>query len=156
TDRTFVRSTWADNGSDIVRKGVELVVDFPEINPIRTQIRLDAAYTHTKYVDSSLAYYYQTGWSHTSLPNLAYQYVGIYATGSSSATTANGRITQSLDANLTAVTHIPSARLNISCRLEMSLLKRTQNLSLYDGREYAFNVGESDNNPTGEIGTAHV
>ncbi len=149
TDRTFVRSTWADNGSDIVRKGVELVVDFPEINPIRTQIRLDAAYTHTKYVDSSLAYYYQTGWSHTSLPNRSYQYVGIYATGSSSSTTANGRITQSLDANLTAVTHIPSARIIISCRLEMSLLKRSQNLSLYDGREYAFNVGESDNNPTG-------
>src|SRR5699024_936875 len=113
------------------------------------QIRLDAAYTHTKYVDRSLAYYYQTGRSHTSLPNRSYQYVGSYATGSSSSTTANGRITQSLHANLTRVTHIPSARIIISCRLEMSLLKRSQNLSLYDGREYAFNGGESDNNPTG-------
>lgn len=149
TDRTFVRTTYADNGADIVRKGLELVVDFPEINPIRTQIRLDAAYSHTEYVDSSLAYYYQTGWSHTSLPDRSYQYVGIYATGGSSATTVNGKVTQSLDANLTAVTHIPSARIIISCRLEMSLLKRSQNLSLYDGREYAFNVSESDNHPTG-------
>lgn len=149
TNQTFVNATMPDNGADVTRRGAELIVDFPEIAPIRTQIRLDAAYTYTKYIDNSLSYYYQTGWSHTSLPNRSYQYVGIYANGGGSSATVNGRRTHSLDANLTAVTHIPKAKLIISFKLEASLLKRSQNLSEYNGREYAFNVSEDSNTPTG-------
>lgn len=62
--------------------------------------------------------------------------------------TYNGRRTHALDANLTATTHLPSIRMIITLRLEMSLLKRSQNLSEHDGRAYAFNVDE-DRNPTG-------
>lgn len=149
TDQTFVRSTSPDNGADIVRKGAEMIIDFPEITPIRTQFRLDAAYTYTKYIDNSLSYYYQNGWSHSSLANRSYQYVGIYANGDNSSTTANGRRTHSLDANITAITRIPKARLIISCKLEASLVKRSQNLSEYNGGQYAFNVGEDSNTPTG-------
>lgn len=149
TDQTFVRSTSPDNGADIVRKGAEMIIDFPEIPPIRTQFRLDAAYTYTKYIDNSLSYYYQNGWSHSSLANRSYQYVGIYANGDNSSTTANGRRTHSLDANITAITRIPKARLIISCKLEASLVKRSQNLSEYNGGQYAFNVGEDSNTPTG-------
>lgn len=144
TDQTFNRSTSPDNGPDIVRKGAEMIIDFPEITPIRTQIRLDAAYTYTKYIDNSLSYYYQNGWSHTSLSNRSYQYVGIYANGDNSSTTANGRRTHSLDANITAITRIPKARLIISCKLEASLVKRSQNLSEYNGGQYAFNVSGND------------
>lgn len=150
TDQTFNRSTSPDNGPDIVRKGAEMIIDFPEITPIRTQIRLDAAYTYTKYIDNSLSYYYQNGWSHTSLSNRSYQYVGIYANGDNSSTTANGRRTHSLDANITAITRIPKARLIISCKLEASLVKRSQNLSEYNGGQYAFNVsGDSSTTPSG-------
>lgn len=150
TNQTFINSITPDNGPDITRRGAEMIVDFPEIKALRTQIRLDAAYSYTKYIDNSLSYYYQTGWSHTTESNRSYQYVGIYATGTNSSyATANGRRTHSLDANLTAVTHIPSARLIISFRLEASLLKRSRNLSEYNGKEYAFNVSESSNDPTG-------
>lgn len=150
TDQTFNRSTSPDNGPDIVRKGAEMIIDFPEITPIRTQIRLDAAYAYTKYIDNSLSYYYQNGWSHTSLSNRSYQYVGIYANGDNSSTTANGRRTHSLDANITAITRIPKARLIISCKLEASLVKRSQNLSEYNGGQYAFNVsGDSSTTPSG-------
>ncbi|WP_448780465.1 TonB-dependent receptor [Bacteroides congonensis] len=151
TDRTFVRSTSPDNGADVIRRGAEMIVDFPEITPIRTQFRVDAAYTYTKYIDNSLSYYYQNGWSHTdtSLPNRSYQYVGIYANGDNSSITANGKRTHSLDANITAITRIPKARLIISCRLEASLVKRSQNISEYKGKEYAFNVNESSNTQTG-------
>lgn len=150
TDQTFNRSTSPDNGPDIVRKGAEMIIDFPEITPIRTQIRLDAAYTYTKYIDNSLSYYYQNGWSHTSLSNRSYQYVGIYANGDNSSTTANGRRTHSLDANITAITRIPKARLIISCKLEASLMKRSQNLSEYNGGQYAFNVsGDNSTTPSG-------
>ena len=149
TDRTFAKSTKQNNGADVKRAGAELVIDFPEIQPVRTSFRLDASYTFTRYLNDQLAAYYQNGWSHTSLPNRSYQYVGIYANGGSGNSVSNGKITHNLDANLTAITHIPQARLIITCRLEMSLLRRSRNLSMYNGVQYAYTVSETDKTPTG-------
>lgn len=132
TDRTFVNTTMQDNGADIVRSGVEITVDCPEIKPLRTSLRFDASYNHTSTVDDTPAYVYNKGWSHTTLPNRSYQYVGIYANGGNSTTMVNGKITNSLDANVTSITHIPEARLVVTCRLEMSLLKRSLNLPAGD------------------------
>lgn len=139
TDKTFFESQMPGNGDDIYRTGAELIVDFPEIAPIRTKFRLDANYSYTHYIDNTLNWTYRTGWSHTSLSNRSYQYVGIYANGGESGT-YNGKESHSLNANLTAITHIPEARIIITCRLEMSLLSRFRNLSRYQGREYAYNV----------------
>ena len=148
TDRTFAKSTMQNNGADVKRAGAELVLEFPEIRPLRTTFRLDAAYTYTKYLNDQLSAYYQNGWSHTSLPDRSYQYVGIYANGGGTSV-ANGKVTQNLDANLTAITHIPQVRLIITCRLEATLLRRSRNLSEYDGQTYAFTVSQNDNTPTG-------
>jgi hypothetical protein len=137
-----------NNGADVTRAGAELVVEFPEIVPVRTSFRLDASYAYTRYVNEQLYAYYQNGWSHTSLPDRSYEYVGIYANGGGTSV-ANGKVTHSLDANITAITHIPQARLIITCRLEMSLLRRNRNLSVYDGNDYAYTVSQNDNNPTG-------
>ena len=149
TDRTFAKSTRQNNGADVKRAGAELVVDFPEIKPLKTTFRLDASYTYTKYLNEQLSAYYQDGWSHTTLANRSYQYVGIYANGGGNNSVANGKITHNLDANLTAITHIPQARIIITCRLEATLLRRSRNLSQYKGADYAFTVSETDNNPTG-------
>ena len=149
TDRTFAKSTKQNNGADVTRAGVELVVEFPEIRPVRTTFRFDAAYTYTKYLNEQIAAYYQNGWSHTYLPNRSYQYVGLYANGGSNSSVANGKVTHNLDANLTAITHIPQARLIITCRLEMSLLRRSRNISQYNGSDYAYTINESDNQATG-------
>lgn len=139
TDKTFFESQMPGNGDDIYRTGAELIVDFPEIAPIRTKFRLDANYAYTHYIDNTLNWTYRSGWSHTSLSNRSYQYVGIYANGGESGT-FNGKESHSLNANLTAITHIPEARIVITCRLEMSLLSRFRNLSRYQGKEYAYNV----------------
>lgn len=139
TDKTFFESQMPGNGDDIYRTGAELIVDFPEIAPIRTKFRLDANYAYTHYIDNTLNWTYRTGWSHTSLSNRSYQYVGIYANGGESGI-YNGKESHSLNANLTAITHIPEARIVITCRLEMSLLSRFRNLSRYQGKEYAYNV----------------
>lgn len=139
TDKTFFESQMPGNGDDIYRTGAELIVDFPEIAPIRTKFRLDANYAYAHYIDNTLNWTYRTGWSHTSLSNRSYQYVGIYANGGESGT-FNGKESHSLNANLTAITHIPEARIVITCRLEMSLLSRFRNLSRYQGKEYAYNV----------------
>ena len=149
TDRTYAKSTKQNNGADVKRAGAELVVEFPEIKPLKTTFRLDAAYTYTKYLNEQLSAYYQKGWSHTTLADRSYQYLGIYANGGNDDSVTNGKITHNLDANLTAITHIPQARIIITCRLEATLLRRSRNLSQYNGAEYAFTVSETDNNPTG-------
>lgn len=147
TDNTFFKSEYPDNGADIHRAGVELTVDFPEIRPIKTKFRLDANYSWSKYVDETLAYNYKEGWSHTTKPGHSYQYVGIYANGGDMSSPSNGKVSHAVDANITAITHIPQARIVITCRLEMSLLNRFRNLSCYDGEEYAYKVTQESNNP---------
>lgn len=141
TDRTFAASRRQENGADIHRSGVELTVDFPEIRPLHTQLRLDASWNHTQYRSEIPVYYYQAGWSHTSLPNRSYQYAGIYTGG---ANVYNGRRTDNVDANLTAITHIPRARLVITVRVEATLLRNSRYTS-----DRAFKVGAGSNEPTG-------
>lgn len=148
TDKTFAESQLPGNGDDIYRTGAELIIDFPEIAPIRTKFRLDANYSFTRYVDNTLSWDYRNGWSHTSLPNRSYQYVGIYANGGANST-FNGKKAHNLNANLTAITHIPEARIVITCRLEMSLLNRFRNLSSYQGKQYAYNVNAEGFEATG-------
>lgn len=132
TDYTFVATQKQDNGAPIYRAGAELTADFPEIRPLRTSVRLDAAYGWSRTDDSGLYYYYNTGWSHTSLPDRSYQYVGVYANGGNSNLMVRGRISSSLDANITTITHIPEARVVITCRIEMSLFSRSLNIPAGD------------------------
>lgn len=143
TDRTFVKNTRQVNGRPVYRAGAELIVDFPKIKAIRTSFRLDASYNYSSYVDETLSYYYKDGWSHSdkTLHDRSYEYVGIYARGNSTST-INGKITHNLDMNITSITHIPEARLVFTCRFEAALLRRSQNLSMYKGAEYAYRVSE--------------
>lgn len=69
TDKTFAESQLPGNGDDIYRTGAELIIDCPEIAPIRTKFRLDANYSFTRYVDNTLSWDYRNDWSHTSLPH---------------------------------------------------------------------------------------
>ncbi|MCQ2067151.1 MAG: TonB-dependent receptor [Bacteroidaceae bacterium] len=128
-DRTFVQNKRQDNGAPVYRAGAELTVDLPEVKPIRTSFRVDAQYTWTRTEDDGPNYYYNTGWSHTTISNRSYQYVGVYDNGGNGNLMIKGDVTHSLDANLTAITHIPEARLIITCKIESSLLKRSRNIA---------------------------
>ena len=141
TDRSFLASRRQENGADIHRYGVELTLDFPVIKAIGTTFRLDAAWNHTEYTSDVTSYLYRDGWSHTSLPNRSYQYVGIYRGGTA---VYDGRRTDNVDANLSVITHIPRARLVVTLRLEAALLRNSQ----YTSRR-AFTVGAGSNAPTG-------
>ena len=145
TNSTFAASRRQENGADIHRYGVELTVDFPEIKPIRTSFRLDASWVHTQYQSAISAAYYSTGWQHSqNLRSRSYEYVGIYPGG---ASVYNGRITNNLDANLTAITHIPRARLVVTLRVEAALIRHSQYTS---DRAFTVNLdNENDLTPTG-------
>lgn len=146
-NRTFVGNSYQTNGSDVIRRGIEMVMDFPEIRPINTQFRLDAAYTYSKYLNTDFMYYYPSRSSFYD-QNMSYEYVGIYANTGSSSSTYNGQKRHVLRANLTAITRIPQIRMVITVRLEASLLQRWQNISEFNGKEYAVNVGD-DGKPSG-------
>lgn len=142
SDRTFIAVRTQEGGPDVARTGVELTADFPEIRPIRTRLRLDAAYTHTHTLDTRETFYYPTGYSDLSGSSLSFPYVGVYAGGNS---VLQGRKTDWLDANLTVITHIPAIRLIVTCRVEAALLRHSQNLS-----DRAFTVDEGSVNPSGK------
>ena len=127
-DKTFVAVARQDNGAPVYRSGAELTVDFPQIRPLRTSFRLDAAYSWSRTDDSSPYYYYNEGWSHPTIPSRSYPYVGVYANGGNSNLMIRGEVSSSLNANLTSITHIPEARLVITVRIEASLFSRSLNL----------------------------
>ncbi len=141
TDRTFAAARRQENGADIRRYGVEMTVDFPEIEPIKTTLRFDAAWNHTEYTSAISSALYREGWSHSTIPGRSYEYVAIYKGGTS---VYNGRRTDNLDANLTAITHIPLAKLILTVRLEAALLRNSQYTS-----DRAFTVGENGYQATG-------
>lgn len=124
-DKIFVRNTEQKNGTPMKRAGGELTIDFPEIRPIRTSFRADASYSWTRYEDSTLSSYYRGG----SYLGRSYKYLGFYPNGNKGNSLVCGKISHSLDANITSITHIPQAKLIITCRLEMSLLKRSRNIA---------------------------
>ena len=143
TDRSFAAARRQENGADIRRYGVELTVDFPEIQPIRTTFRMDAAWNHTQYTSDVSSSLYRDGWSHSTLPGRSYEYAAIYKGGT---TVYNGRVTDNLDANITAITHIPRARLVITVRLEAALLRNSRYTS-----DKAFTIDEAGNKTGGNI-----
>ena len=140
-DRSFVNERTQRGGATVRRQGLELTADFPEIRPIKTHFRLDAAYTHTRYFDDNETAYYNNGWSHPTLASRSYPYAGIYAGPYS---VIQGKRTDQMDANLTSITHIPAARLIVTVRVEAALLRRSQNLS-----DRAFNVTADSFDRTG-------
>lgn len=149
-DKTFVQNKHQDNGAPVYRAGAELTVDFPEIKPIRTSVRVDASYTWTRTEDDGYNYYYNNGWSHTNLINRSYQYVGIYANGGNDNLLIKGSYSHNLDANLTTITHIPEAKLIITCRLETSLLKRSRDIPT-GGTDALYPIGYLDVEDTNPV-----
>ena len=124
---TFVGQTEYTNGTPVERRGVNVVIDFAQIRPIRTQIRIDGNYYWYKGTNQTLM--------PTSLGTAAsmsngepYKYIGHFA-GSTSV--SNGSLSRSVNANMTIVTHIPKIRMIFSFRIESSLYDYTQRLSEY-------------------------
>ena len=78
---------------------------------------------------------------HTTVSTRSYQYVGIYE---GAADVVNGVRTDQVNANLTAITHIPRARLVVTVRVEATLLRNSQNTSTR-----AFTTTESGRTDTG-------
>lgn len=138
---TFKGNSKYVNGSPIERRGIDWVIEFPQIQALRTSFRLDGNYYYYKGVDETLIASMPSS-AQTMADGNPYKYVGYYA-GSSSASTAsvgvsNGNLSRQVNANLTVTTHIPKIRLILSMKLESSLYNYDKKLSEYSHGNRAF------------------
>ena len=127
------------NGSDIDRYGLEWIVDFAQIKPLRTAIRLDGNYYYYKGIDDVLFADIPGGVNTTMTGNLPYAYVGYYrgtnvnGTGfSANAEVANGSLSKKANLNVTLTTHIPKIRMIVALRIESSLYSYSRQLSEFE------------------------
>lgn len=133
--KTFKTNSTRENGSPILRRGLEWVFDFDKISALSTSFRLDGKYYYYKGIDETLYQNLNTTWKE-------YPYIAHYVGSTNS--TYNGSIVKKLNTNLTITTHIPKIRLIVSLRVESSLYNYKQNISEYEGKTMAFVVDKND------------
>lgn len=133
---TYTTNTTFVNADPLTRYGLEWIVDFKQIKPIRTQIRLDGRYYHYKAQDGTLFADVPLGLNNRQSDGQPYQYIGYYQGGAASSTNytanasvANGNVSGQVDLNATFTTHIPKIRLIVALRIESSLYQYSRALS---------------------------
>ena len=138
TRKTYLANIKYVNASPIDRYGLEWIVDFRQIEPLNTSIRLDGNYYYYKGIDDVLFADIPSSGS-TMSDGQPYQYVGYYRgsnnTGTGSLATAsvsNGALSKQLNLNTTVTTHIPKIRMIVALRLECSLYDYRRSLSEFD------------------------
>ncbi len=139
TKRALKSQTFYTNGSTIERKGVDWIVDFPQIPALRTSFRLDGNFYFYRGVEQALVAYSPVSQQMTS--GDLYQYVGYYV-GSSSV--ANGSLSRQINANLTVTTHVPKVRLIVSLKLEGNFYHYTKSLSSWSGGNRSYALASAD------------
>ncbi|MDD2594784.1 MAG: TonB-dependent receptor [Bacteroidales bacterium] len=140
------QTTMVNEPIPAVRKGIEWVIDFGQIKPIMTSIRIDGTYYHYRGYSEVI---------NSNYPNAVtmsdgvtpYQYVGYYV--GSDNMTSNGSESARVRNNVTFTTHIPKARLIFSLRVESALYTYTHNISEYSGGQIVYPIGKDNNLPIG-------
>jgi hypothetical protein len=152
TRKTYaMQSTYVNAEHPIHRYGLEWIVDFAQIKPLRTRIRLDGNYSYYKGTDEVLFPDIPQGVTSTMVNQQPYQYVGYYrgsnvtsAGYTANATVSNGSLSKQLNLNATITTHIPEIRTIISLRLESTLYSYRRALSEFDDGTRGFMLTESN------------
>ena len=135
TRNTYLSNTRYVNGTTLDRYGLGWIIDFKQIKPLRTTIRIDGNYYYYKGLDNQL--FADIPLSNATMSDgRPYQYIGYYrgcdatsAGSMASASISNGAISKQLNVNTTITTHLPKLRLIIALRVECSLYQYRRALS---------------------------
>lgn len=135
---TYVANTKYVNASLLTRWGLDWIVDFRQIRPLRTQIRLDGNYYYYRSLNATEFADIPSGISSRMTDGRPYQYIGYYrggnatsATYDASASVTNGAVSKEANLNVTFTTHIPRIRLIMALRIESSLYSWHRAMSRY-------------------------
>lgn len=139
TRNSYVSNRSFINGSKVKRYGIEWIIDFARIKPLRTQIRVDGKYYAYTGVDQTLfAYNYGGSVSNGGAYPLMAYYKGGSSTSAGTVATAgtfNGTESRQMNLNATVTTHIPKIRLIVSMRVESTLYWYKRSLNRLSGDE---------------------
>jgi len=137
---TFKKNSYYTNGSPVIRKGFEWIVDFGKIEALKTSVRIDGSYYYYKGVDQTIVEYSP---STLSVDGSPYKYVGFYVgSTNSSSFIYNGSESKKINTNVTLTTHVPAIRMIVSCRIEACLYDYSRNLSEYSGGTRSYVLDE--------------
>ena len=141
TRKQMIPTTFEDNQDrPIDRYGLEWVLDFKEIKPIHTSIRVDGNfYTYRGWITDMEAY---CPYTTTGKDGQPYRYIAYYVGGNQ---VSNGRESHTINNNITFTTHIPRVRMIISMKLESSLLKYSRALSERDEGQRSYYLADRSN-----------
>ena len=99
--QTYTVNQYYTNATPLSRYGLEWIVDFAQIRPLRTSLRIDGNYYSYKGIDDVLFADVPLGVSNVTSTGQPYQYVGYYrgtnttgAGASASASVANGALSR--------------------------------------------------------------
>ena len=134
--QTYTVNQYYTNATPLSRYGLEWIVDFAQIRPLRTSLRIDGNYYSYKGIDDVLFADVPLGVSNVTSTGQPYQYVGYYrgtnttgAGASASASVANGALSRQLNLNATLTTHLPKIRMIVALRVESTLYSYRRALS---------------------------
>lgn len=143
TRNTFKSNVRYTNGSPVKRSGIDWVIDFAQIKPLKTSVRLDGKYYRYKGLDETLCASVPSSAS-TMADGNPYKYVGYYkGTTSGSPSISNGSLSRQVNMNLTITTHIPKVRMILSVRVEGSLYNYRQALNEFGDGARGFVLEEA-------------
>lgn len=146
-DTLFITNSMQSNGEPSTKQGIELTLDFGRVESLKTSFRFDARYSYSKEISERLNSEYVNR-PHSTLPANAgrsYEFSAFYLGGTGRYITYNGSWGDGLTANLTTTTHIPEIRMTLSLRIEGTIFNRSQNLTYYNGNEWAYLIDENGN-----------
>ncbi|MCL1973621.1 MAG: TonB-dependent receptor [Bacteroidetes bacterium] len=135
TRTKFVYDFKTVNGSPVLRRGVDWIVDFGKIPALSTSIRWDGRFYYYRAVNETISPYLFSSTA-TMADGAPFKYLSYMVGMTNSAT--NGSMKKQVNSNLTLVTHIPAIRFIVSLKIEASVYNLTQNLSEYRGKPYGF------------------
>lgn len=128
------------NGPSPTRNRLSWIIDFKKIDALKTSFRVDGNYYTYKGLEETIQAYMPNSTINMADGN-PYKYIGFFAGGNG---LANGKMTKSVDMNVTAITHIPSLKMIMSLRVEGSLYSASQNLSQYQNAQRGVPIDSRD------------
>lgn len=147
---TYVTNMKYVNASPLDRYGLEWIIDFAQIKPLHTNIRLDGNYYYYKAIDETLFADVPVSLTSTMSNGLPYQYIGYYKGSSATSTSysadasvGNGAVSSQVNLNATFTTHIPKVRMIMSLRMECSFYNYRHTLSEYEDGTRGYVVDQS-------------
>ncbi|QIA07955.1 TonB-dependent receptor [Draconibacterium halophilum] len=146
-ENEFERYKSPINNYSVDKKGIEYVINFGRINPIKTELMVDGAYYHIKRSRHAVPF----------LERITSSYQGDYYPYLSVLPGNSGIITQRLNSNIQTITHIPKLKMIFSLNLQTIWMNKFENFwENESGTPAAYTRGEKNEKLYGQFSAGEI